>query len=134
MNIANDSRTWLNINFGVTWGMQKVILIIVFGLLWCNISLANDKFVGYLKCDKLFIIYIDEINKTAKIGSKEYEVWVDENGFDIYSKDKNSKVQEVILINRFNGWVIYSEQTKEADGSTTHRDKSSYCKKTEKKF
>ena len=114
--------------------MKKLLGIMVLGLLWCNVGLANDKFVGYLKCDNLFLIYIDEIKKTAKIRHKQYDVWSSDRQFEISSKNKNLKIQEVILINRFNGWTIYSEQTKEANGSITHRDKSSYCKKTEQKF
>ncbi len=113
---------------------MKKLWIIILSLLWCVPVSGYDKFVGYLKCDNLFLIYIDEIKKTAKIRHKQYDVWSSERQFEISSKNKNLKTKEIILINRFNGWVIYSEQTKEADGSTTHRDKSSYCKKTEKKF
>ena len=114
--------------------MKKLLGIVVLGLLLCTNVSSDEKFKGFLKCDKMFIVYIDEENKFAEIDGKKYKLYSTSTQFEILREDKLLKTKEALFINRLIGLASYDKYQLQFDNSWIVTPKNGYCKKIDRKF
>lgn len=114
--------------------MKKFLGIMILSMLFMGSVYADEKFKGFLKCDKMFTIYIDETNKFAEIGEKKFELYSTKTQFEIIRQDKLLGTEEVIFINRLIGYISYMKQKKNSDNTVDISTKDSFCEKIDKKF